>query len=159
MLNFIAIAFKHVYPKHASVTYSYYRWRFWINKSTLYKLVWRWAEYEQGVFSSIYCIYLRHRIEVAFFWFVYNAAKIAKGYNAMPLVKALRRNKCNGHLSSSRFMFVFPHQRLSSAVLRFSFLLLIIANIQKLGEGLDFCFDGSNEGKLMKFDVFMSNVT
>jgi hypothetical protein len=37
--------------------------------------------------------------------------------------------------------------RLASVFLRFSLLSLILFNLQTFGEGLDFCFDGSKEGR------------
>jgi hypothetical protein len=40
--------------------------------------------------------------------------------------------------------------RLASVFLRFGLLLLIFSNLHIFSEGLDFCFDGSNEGTFLK---------
>ena len=47
-----------------------------------------------------------------------------------------------------KFVFTIQTRRFASMFLRFSLLLLLIFNLQTFGEATDFCFDGSNEGKV-----------
>ena len=62
----------------------------------------------------------------------------------------LQREKANQVRFLSRNLFLAKHTALHLAdvlILRFSLLLLIFFNMETFGEGDDFCFDGSNEGK------------
>ena len=61
----------------------------------------------------------------------------------------LQREKANEMCFLSRNLFLARHTalHLADVILRFSLLLLIFFNLQTFGEGDDFCFDGSNEGK------------
>ena len=61
----------------------------------------------------------------------------------------LQREKANQMRFLSRYLFLARHTalHLADVILRFSLLLLIFFNLQTFGEGDDFCFDGSNEGK------------
>ena len=47
--------------------------------------------------------------------------------------------------------------RFASVLLRFSLLTLIFLNLQTFGEGLDFCFDASKEGRFGKLQVLIKN--
>ena len=61
----------------------------------------------------------------------------------------LQREKATKMCFLSRNLFLARHTalHLADVILRFSLLLQIFFNLQTFGEGDDFCFDGSNEGK------------
>ena len=52
--------------------------------------------------------------------------------------------------TSRSFQFLLPF-------LRFSILLLTFLELQTIGEGLDFCFDGSKEGMFKEFTTIIVN--
>ena len=73
----------------------------------------------------------------------------------MPLLIRHETAKENSHKWSCKFdVCTIQTGRFISTFLRFCLLLLLIFNLQTFGEATDFCFDGSNEGRLLQIIIF-----